>query len=46
MSEQFYDWLCLKYGWGKEEYEEIERDDSDFADSLFHEYAEIAASYR
>lgn len=46
MSELFYDWLSLKYGWGKEQYEEIERDDPDFAYSLFREYAEIAASYR
>ena len=45
MSEKFYRWLCHKYGWGKEQYEEIERDDPDFADLLLAEYSGIAASY-
>ena len=46
MSEQFYRWLCLKYGWGKETYEEIEQDDPDFAESLLVEFSSIVASYK
>lgn len=45
MSEKFYNWLCRKYGWGEAEFLEIERNDPEFADSLFREYASIAASY-
>lgn len=45
MDERFYDWLARKYGFGKEYFEQLEKEDSDFAESLIREYCSIAASY-
>lgn len=45
MSEKFFDWLARKYGFGKEYFEQLEKDDPDFAELLIREYCSIASSF-
>lgn len=45
MNENFFEWLGRKYGFWKEYFEQLEKEDPDFAEKLVKEYCSIASSY-